>query len=736
MAEQQKLNLVQRFAAWLAKVTAVDVGKENDGLVRQVDLDITRGPADKSWGELQAEFQSALEAWRNNPLARRLIGLITSYVAGDGIDVRSSYGPLNKFVGRLWSHPENNIKLRQGDWCDELARSGELFLILFPTADGLHYVRAMPASQIESIDWQPGDYEAELVYHEVPDGPGEDGRLWYSPRAVQSKFQNGKPLTPVMLHFAVNRPVGATRGESDLAPILVWMRRYSRWLEDRVRLNAAVRSFLWIVSVPGRLVDAKASQYRQPPEPGSVMVIDKDSEAWTAVAPDLKAGDAKEDGRAIRSMIVAGGPGTGLTDIGEAETSNLATAKEMSEQRRRFLRRRQTYFGYVLSTLTVTAWNRAQEAGLVRGRAMTSLDVVLDFPDISVEDNSALADAAQAITTSLTGLQALFAPSEPMKRLALRLYLKFAGETIEDDDFEEIINTVAAEPVVPPPAPAQPEDNETDDGATDTPPEDQPPTARRSVSGAQLAQPNETEDWPGPGVRNELEDRALQDIGEGLRMQSQGLRRPASVDPVVWQTWVATVPPSLATNGLSLEMALAATLRRSATRGAQTAAQEIQDAGVDGQDPDQAALEQWAVEMSRQLGAEINATTAAQIAELVRQYEEQAANVEDDADRETLADALWIAILALFGLARAALIGITETTRGLHNGWLRSWIAAIGDIRLEIEPPRHPRCRCWLRIQRRPGGGWQALWLTESDERVCPLCGPLHMMEVGGTTRV
>jgi hypothetical protein len=82
------------------------------------------------------------------------------------------------------------------------------------------------------------------------------------------------------------------------------------------------------------------------------------------------------------------------------------------------------------------------------------------------------------------------------------------------------------------------------------------------------------------------------------------------------------------------------------------------------------------------------------------------------------------------------LIGITETTRGLHNGWLQSWLKAIGDIRLEIEPPQHPRCRCWLRIQRRPGGGWQALWLTTSDERVCPICGPLHEMEVGGTVRV
>ena len=40
-----------------------------------------------------------------------------------------------------------------------------------------------------------------------------------------------------MLHYAVNRPIGAVRGEGDLTPILPWAKRYSEWLKDRVRLN-------------------------------------------------------------------------------------------------------------------------------------------------------------------------------------------------------------------------------------------------------------------------------------------------------------------------------------------------------------------------------------------------------------------------------------------------------------------------------------------------------------------
>lgn len=228
----------------------------------------------------------------------------------------------------------------------------------------------------------------------------------------------------------------------------------------------------------------------------------------------------------------------------------------------------------------------------------------------------------------------------------------------------------------------------------------------------------------------------MREIDEGLRAQSQALRRPASNDLALWQAWTASVPATLATNGVWLEAALIGALGRSAAAGSQAAQEEIRAAGetVDVDEPDRDAIQQWAVEMGRQLGAEINATTATQIAGLVQQYQERAAEVEDE-DQSALLDALWIAILALFGLTRADLISITETTRGLQRGWWETWQREIGTIKLEAEPPLHPRCRCWMRIQRRPGGGWEALWFTRSDERVCPLCGPLHEMEVGGTVR-
>jgi hypothetical protein len=58
--------------------------------------------------------------------------------------------------------------------------------------------------------------------------------------------------------------------DANLSTVLVWLRRYSHWLEDRVRLNAGVRAFLWVVKAPRNLLDDLRKQYQQPPAPGSV----------------------------------------------------------------------------------------------------------------------------------------------------------------------------------------------------------------------------------------------------------------------------------------------------------------------------------------------------------------------------------------------------------------------------------------------------------------------------------
>lgn len=423
----------ERLARWvggaeLAAVTPVAVGRKDDGLVMRPSGTLI----DKPWGELWQEVEDAREAWRKNPLARRLIGLITSYTVGNGITLHSEKRELQKFIDEFWAH--NHMAMRVDEWSDELARSGELFPVLFTnTVSGMSKVRVVSASRIRGVEFDPEDYERELGYLEVTD-PGMPPKMWTGVGSAEAMDRE----TPLMLHYAVNRPTGAVRGESDLAAVLPWLRRYNRWLEDRVRLNAAMRAFLWIVRVPARLRSQLEERYRTPPEAGSVIIAEEGAETWEAVTPRIGANDVAADGRAIRWMIVAGGPGTSLLDLGEGEDSNLATGQTMAEQRRRFLRRRQAYLVWLLTDLTFRAYERWRVGVRNRQNAMMS-DIGAVVPDISPEDNEALATAAASLTGSLEGMARLVGAGETYKGMALRMFAKFAGETLGDGDVQKIL---------------------------------------------------------------------------------------------------------------------------------------------------------------------------------------------------------------------------------------------------------------------------------------------------------
>ena len=196
-----------------------------------------------------------------------------------------------------------------------------------------------------------------------------------------------------------------------------------------MRLNAGVRAFLWVVKAPARLRTELAERYRQPPEPGSVIIADE-QESWTAVAPNLNANDAANDGRAIRWMIVAGGPGTSLLDLGEGEDSNLATGQVMTEMRRRFLRRRQAYLAWLLTDLVLVAWRRYVAGERRLRHNVTAADITAVLPDIWWRTTRSWPRPPCSWRTGLNTVAQLVGNGPAYRKMALRWFVKFAGEQI------------------------------------------------------------------------------------------------------------------------------------------------------------------------------------------------------------------------------------------------------------------------------------------------------------------
>ena len=402
------------------------------------------GRGDRQPGDAQRQYEDALQAWRANPYAKRIIDIITDYTVGDGLTPVGP-GEIGRFLESFWTHPQNRLDLRLPELMDELSRAGDLFLVLFRNpADGMSYVRAVPKAEVVEIITADNDWERELVYV-VRSSPsaGEQGG---GGAGATLAGETPAPLPPgtttflsphhpeaatadaVLLHYSINRPVGALLGESELASILPWLRNYSRMLEDRVRLNWAARAFLWFVTVPSGRVNAKAEQYGAPPEPGSIIVHD-DGERWEMQAPNLRGLDAQHDLRALRQAISAGS-GQPPHWHGDGGDINRAVAGAMQDPAVRHLRRRQRHLQHVVIDLCAVAYERAYALGRARRRPDRAA-IRVDLPDISREDNESLALAAERLTGAFGGLLAALPGFSPtLAGQLLPLIFKFAGEPL------------------------------------------------------------------------------------------------------------------------------------------------------------------------------------------------------------------------------------------------------------------------------------------------------------------
>jgi hypothetical protein len=431
----QKENKLKALVRWIT-------GEPKSNSAVQVAIDDSPGwgelsqlPHDYPVAKMQELYNDTLEAWRKNPIAWRIISITTDYVVGDNIRISSPVRQLNRFIDEFWQHPQNRMGLRLPVIADELARAGDIFPVLFRNPnDGMSYIRFVTKDRIVRIETSANDWETEIAFYEKQDLTGES-RKWLSvhhPEAAQSDS--------VMLHYSVNRPIGALMGDSDLTTMIPWLSRYSNMLEDRVRLHWAIRSFLWFITVSPSAVKAKQEQYRNPPESGSVIVKDE-GETWEVQSPDLHANDARFDMQAVRQMIDAGS-GYPPHWRGEAGDANLATATAMQGPTERHLLRRQQYFVFILQDILFHAYKRAVELGRWRDLKTNDYDQLytLIVPDVSRWDNESLARAAEQIASALTQVSSVVGGnSGSFKSWMLKLVSKFSGEPLNDDAINQII---------------------------------------------------------------------------------------------------------------------------------------------------------------------------------------------------------------------------------------------------------------------------------------------------------
>jgi len=354
----------------------------------------------------------AFEAYCSNPLAHQAIEITTSMVLGAGIQVAARSPRVQRLLDRFWHDPDNHMDLRVYSLCTELALYGEQFIRFFVNPiDGTVKIGQIDPSTIDEIATDPDNVERPLRFHQRPVGPdAPSSGTW---------FEAGTQV----IQFAVNKVSNAKRGQSDLATMLVWLRRYKDWLTDRVRLNKYKGAFLWDVKLPGadkKTIDRKRNEYAYPPLPGSV-IVHNEGEEWTAVEPRIGADQVEADGKAIKMMIAVG---AGLPEhyLAEGGNVNRATAAEMGLPTLKRFERRQDYLGFMLRTILDRVLAEAEKAGMLSPRADKRYEIV--FPPIDIDDG---ASVATAVSQLVPALQTAKAEGWVDDQTAVKLLHRFLG---------------------------------------------------------------------------------------------------------------------------------------------------------------------------------------------------------------------------------------------------------------------------------------------------------------------
>jgi hypothetical protein len=161
----------------------------------------------------------------------------------------------------------------------------------------------------------------------------------------------------------------------------------------------------------------------------------------------IEGDDAEPDGKAIR-LAIATGTNLALHYLGEGESTNYATAKEMGEPTTRFYADRQQEIIWMLTDLLTVAYQRRCLA-TGQGPGPETLNLNITVTEVARADNETLSLAAFNITRAL----ALAADQAWIDdETALALALKFAGETLPAEQIRAILERARSQHQTSPPA--------------------------------------------------------------------------------------------------------------------------------------------------------------------------------------------------------------------------------------------------------------------------------------------
>ena len=315
------------------------------------------------------------EAWKaflTNPLAKRQVRNITSYLVGRGLKVTSPSEDAQEIIDNFIDDPDNYWELFIREESNRLQIDGEMVVLLYVnTGDGTVKIRDIEPNEIVEVILSSEDYRKILALKRVYTKKvySDDFKTYHTVQ-IEDYIQPGEPdpnNSNIIRDFLfVKMPTVATqfRGVPELASHLYWLKQYRQLLDARINLNKMRASYIWDVSVDG--TDTDVSNVRKanskPPRPGTVKFHNA-KVTWEPKSLNINAQDSESDIRAVKLMTVAGSGQPEYMVSGDASNANFASTQETTFSFLKCLEDYQDLFEYFIGSLLGKVCAYAQKYG-------------------------------------------------------------------------------------------------------------------------------------------------------------------------------------------------------------------------------------------------------------------------------------------------------------------------------------------------------------------------------------
>jgi len=295
-----------------------------------------------SW-TFEQMLKEALKLYRSNPLAFRIIETTKNFVAGSDLIIEAEDSRVYEILYEHWNDPMNEWPIKWPERVKDLCLHGELIL----TAT-VHNHRVIIGSihptHVEQLELDA--YNQEIIRKikfkqsiNLPQSPTALPLEWevinYNPKT--------RRLEGELFFFKINSISAASRGMSDLMPMMFWLAGLDDVMYKEINRLMFLLSWYWDMTLPGATeveIERFISEGKaQPPEPGGVKVH-SDAVKIEPVAPKFTQEDISPLIRIFKNYVL-GGAGLPEHFFAEAGTATRAAAEPMHEPTFRALTARQ-----------------------------------------------------------------------------------------------------------------------------------------------------------------------------------------------------------------------------------------------------------------------------------------------------------------------------------------------------------------------------------------------------------